>query len=158
MRLLQNKEVGGQLPYQECAAAPGRQKVSGMGAPHVGDGRCSTRSSGFGMPEPLFAGGAFFSGLAAAFQLRKKDGQEPQERQGKSRSCRRTRCLSGQPRYRERRRRCLAMPKAKPKNSPETIPTRPGSSSCANTMMAGNAEARMRPMMIVSTAVISRFA
>jgi len=28
--------------YQENAAAPGRQKVSGMGAPPLGDVRCST--------------------------------------------------------------------------------------------------------------------
>ena len=48
------------------------------------------------------------------------------------------------------------MPKAKPKNRPETAPTLPGISSCANTKMAEKAEARISPMTQLSTPVHSR--
>ena len=39
------------------------------------------------------------------------------------------------------------MPNASPKKIPETRPTLPGRSSCANTMIAGNAEASPAPMI-----------
>ena len=46
----------------------------------------------------------------------------------------------------------------KPEIQPAMAPTRPGTSSCAKTMMAEKAEARMRPMMTVSTRVQNRLA
>ena len=39
------------------------------------------------------------------------------------------------------------MPKARPKNRPDTAPILPGMSSWANTRIAEKAEASMRPMM-----------
>src|SRR5258708_6010587 len=51
-----------------------------------------------------------------------------------------------------------AIPKANPKNRPEISPTRPGTSSCANTRIAENADARINPMMTLSTPVQKRFA
>ena len=39
-----------------------------------------------------------------------------------------------------------AIPNAKPKKRPETMPTLPGTSSCAYTTIAGNAEARIKPI------------
>ena len=50
------------------------------------------------------------------------------------------------------------MPNASPKNSPEIIPTRPGTSSCAYTRIAENADDSTRPMMKLRIAVHSRFA
>ncbi|KFJ59192.1 hypothetical protein DK64_2305 [Brucella neotomae 5K33] len=83
MRLLQNKEVGGQLPYQNVPLHRAVKRSVAWEHRTLGDGRCSTRSERFRLcrNRSLLFGGAFFSGLAAAFQLRKKDGQEPQERQ-----------------------------------------------------------------------------
>ena len=51
-----------------------------------------------------------------------------------------------------------AIPKAKPKNRPAIIPTLPGTSSCAYTRIAENADARIRPITTLSTPVHSRFA
>ena len=48
------------------------------------------------------------------------------------------------------------MPKAKPKNRPETVPTLPGISSCAKTRMAENADAMTKPMITVNTVVQAR--
>jgi len=42
------------------------------------------------------------------------------------------------------------MPNATPKNTPEIIPNRCGTSSCANTMIEDVVEERMRPMNTVS--------
>ena len=50
------------------------------------------------------------------------------------------------------------MPNARPKNSPEIMPTLPGTSSCAYTRIAENAEARITPMGTLSTPVQNRFA
>src|SRR4051812_10995049 len=50
------------------------------------------------------------------------------------------------------------IPNANPKNSPATIPTRLGSSSWAYTMIAENADARIRPIGTVSTVVQNRSA
>ena len=50
------------------------------------------------------------------------------------------------------------IPKAKPKNKPETIPTLPGNNSCAYTSMAENAEAMITPIKTVSRQVKKRLA
>ena len=42
--------------------------------------------------------------------------------------------------------------------SPDIIPTRPGTNSCAKTKMAENAEASTRPMITLSTPVQNRLA
>ncbi|MNV86573.1 hypothetical protein D3C71_1806180 [compost metagenome] len=50
------------------------------------------------------------------------------------------------------------MPKAKPKNRPDTMPILPGINSCAYTRMAENADESTRPMMMVSITVQNRSA
>lgn len=50
------------------------------------------------------------------------------------------------------------MPKAKPKNRPDTVPTLPGTSSYANTRIAENAEARITPIITVRIPVQNRLA
>src|SRR3954454_19950842 len=49
------------------------------------------------------------------------------------------------------------IPKAKPKNKPDTVPTLPGSKSCAYTKMAEKAEARISPMNTLKMVVQKRF-
>ena len=46
------------------------------------------------------------------------------------------------------------MPNANPKNNPDIVPIFPGINSCAYTSIAENAEARMNPMMILSSVTI----
>src|SRR3954453_7934109 len=43
-----------------------------------------------------------------------------------------------------------AIPNENPKNSPEIMPTLPGTRSCAKTTIAGNADARINPIATVS--------
>jgi len=50
------------------------------------------------------------------------------------------------------------MPNEKPKTRPEIMPTLPGTGSCANTTIAGKAEARISPIAIVSGVVQNRLA
>ena len=50
------------------------------------------------------------------------------------------------------------IPKAKPKNNPDTIPIFPGNNSCAYTSMAENAEAIIIPIKTVSRQVKNKFA
>ncbi|MNH37841.1 hypothetical protein D3C79_987980 [compost metagenome] len=47
-------------------------------------------------------------------------------------------------------------PNIRPKNTPAIMPTLPGTSSWAKTTMAENAEARMKPMIMLSTPVQNR--
>ena len=49
-------------------------------------------------------------------------------------------------------------PNARPKKRPEIVPTRPGTSSCANTTMAEKADASTTPMMTVRMRVQNRSA
>ena len=58
----------------------------------------------------------------------------------------------------EQRRADAAGAEREPEEQPETVPTRPGTSSCANTTIAEKAEARMRPMTTVSISVQNRLA
>src|SRR5690242_8178032 len=51
-----------------------------------------------------------------------------------------------------------AIPKAKPKQRPEIIPTLPGTSSCAYTTITENAEARIRPITTLRISVQNKFA
>ena len=68
--------------YQENAAAPGRQKVSSMGAPPLGDVRCSTVLSTVRMQVEAF-GLCFLqgSGFAHFFQLGQENRQKSKQRQ-----------------------------------------------------------------------------
>ena len=50
------------------------------------------------------------------------------------------------------------IPNATPKKRPEMVPIFPGTSSCAYTRIAENAEASTSPMITVSTSVQNRFA
>ena len=58
----------------------------------------------------------------------------------------------------EQRRPMPPTPKAKPKKMPAIMPTRPGTSSCANTTIAEKADDRIRPMMHVRMLVQNRSA
>lgn len=49
------------------------------------------------------------------------------------------------------------IPKANPKNNPDTIPTFPGISSWAYTNIAENAEERMKPIKTESIPVQNKF-
>ena len=49
-------------------------------------------------------------------------------------------------------------PKAKPKKMPAIMPTRPGTSSCANTTMAEKADDKISPITIARMLVQNRSA
>ena len=49
------------------------------------------------------------------------------------------------------------IPKAKPKNKPETIPTFPGINSCAYTSIAEKAEDRIKPIKTDRILVQNKF-
>src|ERR1039457_4262140 len=84
--------------------------------------------------------------FVAGFQIRQKRGQQADRRQERAHPVYKGDAGSIRP---------PAMPNARPKNNPEIMPILPGTRSCANTMMAENADANTSPITTLRIVVQS---